>query len=71
MLGLMIPGAVFKRVFFDTVKGYEDSGLTSFLYSDDLLYFKMATLSGKSLWKYRVHSGNLKRFFLHILNQVY
>lgn len=69
-LGLMIPGAVFKRAFFDMVKGYEDSGLTSFLYSDDLLYFKIATLSGKitfsgkSLWKYRVHSGqigNLKR----------
>lgn len=64
-LGMMVPGAVFKKDVFLNIGGYETSCLANFLYSDDLLYFKIAEIenkvifSGKSYWKYRVHSGQI------------
>jgi len=62
---LFVPGAVFKKSIFEKVGGYEDSGLPSLYFSDDLLYFKMACLSEKvgfsnvKSWNYRVHSGQI------------
>jgi len=62
---LFVPGAVFKKSIFEKIGGYENSGLPSLYFSDDLLYFKMACLSKKvafsniKSWNYRVHSGQI------------
>lgn len=64
-LSTPVIGAIFKKSSFNKAKGYEDTGLPGYAYSDYLLYFKLAIienkayLSKKSFWKYRVHSAQI------------
>ncbi len=76
---LVIPGNVFKKKHFLDVGGFSASGLPNYLYSDDLLWFKITALSSKvatpemRTWSYRRHEGqigNLRRLknFTHSIN---
>jgi len=64
-IDMMIPGVVFSKFFFLEAGGFINSGLSKYLYSDDLLWFKICVLNGDVLftkeivWNYRVHSSQI------------
>ncbi len=64
-IDMMIPGIVFLKEHFIKAGGFMNSGLSKYLYSDDLLWFKIGALNGDVLftketaWNYRVHSSQI------------
>lgn len=69
-IDMVVPGFGFKKSAFTRVGGFADSGLPKFLFSDDLLWYQLAQLSGHVAcgqvyaWNYRVHAGQIGRNFL-------
>lgn len=66
---IMVPGICFQRSAFLAQGGFVDSTMPSLLFSDDLLWFRLATLAQTvamvpcATWRYRVHAAQIGHVF--------
>jgi len=68
-LNTMVPGICFRRATFVALGGFIDSTLPNLLYSDDLLWFRIAAIEKRvamvplATWKYRVHDAQIGHIY--------
>lgn len=62
---MVVPGVIFNKTKFDSMGGFVDVGLPNYLYPDELLWLKLASLEksvaigSEPVWLYRVHDSQI------------